>query len=137
MSDPVPGTARGPVTARHAVPRFLVVGLASLAVDFSVYVAAHAWLGLPVWLAAAVGFAAAFVVNFGLNRRWVFAAAHAGRSGQLARYLVLVVVNLAITTGGVSLLVAEGVEYRLAKLLVAAAVAVLNFVAQRAWVFRH
>ena len=133
---PDPSTA-SPVPARHAVPRFLLVGVASLVVDFSVYVAAHAVLGFPVWLAAATGFCAAFVVNFGLNRSWVFAAAHGGRSGQLGRYVVLVLVNLGITTAAVAWLVHVGMEYRLAKLVVAAVVAVINFVAQRRWVFRR
>jgi putative flippase GtrA len=136
--EPAGGTFAKHITARRALPRFLVVGLLSLAVDFGTYVACHAKLGMPVWLAAATGYCVAFGVNFGLNRTWVFPDADmAEHSRQLARYVVLVAVNLVLTTVTVPALVSAGAEYRLAKLAVAAVIAGVNFVVQRIWVFRR
>ncbi len=112
-----------------------MVGFLSLAIDLVVYVGLH-MLGLPAAAAAAGGYVVGFAVNFGLNRNWVFAAA--GASGRhLRRYSVLVLANLALTTVSVGWLVdGAHVEYRLAKLAVAAVIAVVNFVLMRVWVFR-
>ncbi len=125
-----------PATAPGQLLRFLVTGLLSLGVDFGTYVLLHA-LGLAAAPAAAGGYAVAFAVNFGLNRTWVFGAQGATRR-QLGRYLALVLVNLVVTTIGVGWLVdGPHVEYRVAKLAVAAFVAAVNFVVMRAWVFRR
>jgi putative flippase GtrA len=77
----------------------------------------------------------AFVVNFGLNRQWAFAAQGAV-AGQLSRYLILVVVNLVLTVAGVQGLTWLGLPYLLSKLATSGVVAVINYFAFRLWVFR-
>lgn len=114
--------------------RFVVVGLLSLGVDMGSYIALHALAHVPVGLAAGGGFLCAFVVNFTLNRTWVFGGGAVHRR-QLVRYTTLVAVNLPVTMVAVAGLVGLGLEYRLAKLVVAAGVAAVNYVVQRRWVF--
>jgi len=125
-----------PPTVRISAVRYLVVGGLSLCVDYTVYVLVYRGTSVGAALAAAAGYLAAFVVNFGLNRTWVFDVASGHLSRQLRRYLVLVAVNLAITAAAVGVLVASGVDYRIAKLAVAAVIAIANFLIMRLWVFR-
>ncbi len=114
--------------------RFAVVGLASVAVDTAVLVVLREAVGVPLWVAASVSFAAALVVNFGLNLRWSFGAR--GRLGiRLARYAVLVPLNFAITLVLTLELSSAGVPYVLAKWVSIAVAAGVNFVAYRRWVF--
>jgi putative flippase GtrA len=68
--------------------RFLSVSVLGVAVDIGI-----GWLlaslGLPLWLAAAVGFAVAAALNYALHRGWTFqqAGGMAERS-RLLRYLL-------------------------------------------------
>jgi putative flippase GtrA len=55
-----------------------------------------------VWIAKLVSGGVAMAVSFLLNRSWVFASRHAGRSGQVARFLVTTIsaswgIQLALT----------------------------------------
>lgn len=123
----------GPTLVRTGLA-FVGVGIVSAIVDAGVFSLAYA-LGLrPAALASACGFLAAFAVNYSGNRAIVFRVRHSGRA--LRRYVVLVVVNLALTTGIVAALVRIGSEPHLAKLVSMVVVAAVNFVAMRAWVFR-
>src|SRR5438270_12538394 len=117
-----------------SVVRFLVVGVLSVATDATALFVLHGVL--RIWLPAATAgaYGVAFVVNFGLNRTWVFRATDSvGR--QLQWYIALVVVNLALTVVLVPTLTWLGIQYLASKLLVAAALAVLNYVASRRWIF--
>lgn len=51
---------------------YFFVALAGLLLDLAVAWGGHALGGLPLPLAAVCGFAAATVLNFGLNRVWTF-----------------------------------------------------------------
>lgn len=118
-------------TLRQAV-LFLLVGGTSAAID-----AGGFWLltrlGIaPPW-ASAMSFCAAFAVNYAGNRDVVF---RGGRSaGSLRRYVILVCVNLVLSTGIVALLTAIGAAPLLAKAISMAVIAAGNFLALRWWVF--
>lgn len=114
---------------------FVGVGIASAIVDAGTFSLAYAAGLRPAALASACGFLAAFVVNYSGNRAIVFRARHSGLA--LRRYIALVVVNLALTTGVVAGLAHLGTEPHLAKLVSMILVATLNFFAMRAWVFRE
>jgi putative flippase GtrA len=135
LSRPAPGAGRSSLGTTRRALRFGTVGLLSLGVDFGVYVMLYRLTRVGVEVAAAGGYCAAFAVNFGLNRSWVFGAAGSRGSAHVRRYLVLVGVNFVLTVLAVSLLVDHGVEYRLAKLAVAVVIAACNFVAMGRWVF--
>ena len=114
--------------------RFLVVGVLSIATDATALFVLHGVL--RIWLPAATAgaYGVAFVVNFGLNRIWVFRATDSV-TRQLTWYLALVAANLALTVVLVPTLTRLGIQYLASKLLVAAVLAVLNYVASRRWIF--
>lgn len=114
--------------------RFAVTGGLSVGVDVLVLAGLHGALGVDLVLAASAGYLASLVVNYSLNHAWVFQSSGAHRR-RLLRYGSLVLVNYALTIGVVSGLVALGVYYLLAKLVVVAINAVLNFTLFRSWVF--
>ena len=110
-----------------------LVGAGTTALDVLGVAAGHGLLGLPLWLAAAAAFLLSSVLHFVLHRAWVFASQGCPRS-QAARYAGLLAGNLAVTAVGVPLL-ALGIDYRLAKLLVAALIGVGNLLVLQRWVF--
>jgi putative flippase GtrA len=120
------GAARAPLA-------FVGVGLLSAAVDAGTFSLAFA-LGVVAPVASALGFVAAFGVNYSGNRVLVFQVRHSGTA--LRRYVVLVTVNLLLTTGLVAGLVATGLEAHVAKGISMVVIACFNFVAMRSWVFR-
>lgn len=81
-----------------------------------------------------MAYGVAFVVNFGLNRLWVFKA-NGSMASQLRRYVALVMANLAVTVVAVQALVWATMPYMEAKLAVAAVIAVVNFFVSRRWIF--
>jgi putative flippase GtrA len=124
--------------ARHSVVRFVLAGGLSFIADAGCLWALHGLLHLWLPAATALAYGAAFVVNFGLNRRWAFAGqgSGGGRMGrQLRRYLLLVGANLVLTVAGVQGLTWLGLPYLGSKVITAAVLAVLNYVASRYWIF--
>ncbi|GAA1803841.1 GtrA family protein [Agromyces neolithicus] len=112
---------------------FAAVGGLSALVDFGAF-----WLldlaGVFAPLASAMSFMAAFGVNYRGNRDLVFRARSA--RGMLMRYVVLVLVNLALSTGLVAAATALGVPGVPAKIASMIVIAIVNFVVMRMWVFR-
>jgi putative flippase GtrA len=128
----------GPVTeptssAARRVVLFILVGGASAAVDFGVFLALTT-LGLIAWAASAISFLVAFVVNYRGNRDLVFRAGSV--PGALRRYVVLVAFNWVSSTGLVALGGWLGWPGWAAKLTSMVLIAVFNFAALRLWVFR-
>jgi putative flippase GtrA len=111
---------------------FLGVGAASAAVDAGVFSVLFA-LGLVAPLASALGFLSAFAVNYSGNRALVFRVVHHKR--MLVRYVVLVAMNLVLSTSIVAGLVAARVEGHLAKLISMAVIALVNYWLMSRWVF--
>ena len=126
--------APGVATSR-SLPRYLIIGVFSFAVDAGLLYVAHGLLGIWLPVATAFAYAAAFGVNFSLNRFWAFgSAAPVGR--QLIRYIVLAGLNTVATILIVTGLAAAGLNYLLAKVVAASLIAAINYVAYRVWVFR-
>lgn len=122
-------------SAPSAVAWYLGVGVFSYAIDLGILSLCYEVFGWPLWLATVTGFWITFFVNFGLNRRFTFQAQ--GRNApQLVRYGVLVAFNLAATV--VIVWVAEwaGIGYFPGKTAAVGALAIVNFIAFRMWVFR-
>lgn len=115
--------------------RFVLVGGVSAAIDTGLLWLLHGVLGVWLPVATFAGVSTAFVVNFLLNRWWVFGSASPA-GGQLVRYLMLAAVNWGLTVLGVSTLAAAGTNYLVARLSVLAVLTVLNFIGYRTWVFR-
>lgn len=141
---------------RAEVRRFLVVGVTNTAVTFAVFQLATAALGrapLPVArvrTAAAQGaaYAVGIGMSYALNRAWTFraraaaagTAARAARRGERARFVVLQGALLLLSAGTLQAVVwATWWPAAAWWPAVTAGVAVLNYHAQRTWVFtaRH
>jgi putative flippase GtrA len=130
----MPSAVRAVRSLDWSVVRFLIVGVLSIATDATALFVLHGVF--RIWLPAATAgaYGVAFVVNFGLNRIWVFRAnGSVGR--QLGWYIALVAFNLVFTVILVPTLTWLGLQYLVSKLLVAAVLAVLNYVTSRRWIF--
>lgn len=114
--------------------RFTLVGGVSLAADAGSLFLFHGVLHIWLAPATAMAYGVAFVVNFGLNRVWVFKA-NGSMATQLRRYVALVVANLAVTVLAVQALVWATMPYLEAKLATAVVLAVVNFFVSRRWIF--
>ncbi len=115
---------------------FVLVGLAQLALDTGVFIATTA-AGVPVAPGALLGRVSGAAFGFWLNGRYTFGVprldrAHAARFA-LAWTSLTIVSTLSITT------IAErlGLHYAwLAKPLVEAVLAAVNFLVSRHWIYR-
>lgn len=89
-------------------------------------------------LAAAAGALVGALINFALNRHWVFHAERAPLGGQALRYAVVSAASAGWNALGEHLLFkVVGLHYVLARVMVAVAVSLgWNFPMQRGWVFR-
>jgi putative flippase GtrA len=85
--------------------RFTVVAVIGLAVDLTLAYGTHVLLGLPLTLAAALGFAAGAGVNYALHELWTFQAGAQGLSPRRAlKYFLSLGATLAVRLVCVALL---------------------------------
>lgn len=83
--------------------RFFAVTVLGVILDLAIAYALHQWAGVPLWLAAATGFAVAAAVNYVIHQTWSF------RSGPLSLrratlYAGVALVTLAVRVGIVAAL---------------------------------
>ena len=111
---------------KHKVVRFLISGGSAAAVEYVAFVALT--LATPILVANSISFACGFVVSFILNKKWVFASVGNSKI-QLTRYFILALVNLAISTALIWILVDVAHVYDLiAKIAVMLVIACWNYV---------
>lgn len=125
------------LTLRTQVLRFLITGGFSAVVDFGLYVALMA-LGLHRDAAKALGFVAGTTTAYLINRRWTFQAAPS--RARLIAVWVLYLVTFAVQVG-INHVLADRFDGRswgipLAFVLAQGTATVINFVVQRAVIFR-
>ena len=127
-------TADDALDLKTQIVRFLVTGVLSAVVDFSITIALQYGLDVQLSLAKAAGFVVGTTVAYLINRRWTFAA-----PPSRARF-VAVVVLYAATFGVQNVLYTlfghlwpETILYSAAAFVIAQGTAtVINFVVQRA-----
>jgi putative flippase GtrA len=124
-----------PSATSRSLPRYLVVGVLSVAIDAGTLAVLHGVLRVWLPLATTLGYALAFAVNFGLNRSWAFGST-AAVGGQATRFLALSAANYLITLAIVTGLAAAGVYYLVAKVISVTVIAAVNYVTYRMWIFR-
>lgn len=116
---------------------FAVINSFTFGVDLLLLWVLHARVGLPVPVAVTLAYACAFALSYVGNRTMNFQS-HAPVGPQVAVYVVVVVVNyLAFILGVSSLLVALGVDFRLARILAGGCEAIYMYSAMRWLVFRR
>lgn len=114
--------------------RFFAVTVLGVLIDLAIAFALHTGLGVPLWIAAAIGFTLAASANYVIHQTWSF------RSGPLSlkragAYALVALATLAVRVGIVAQLdrVLAG-DYPLAILICGAGGSfVLNFVLSK-WV---
>ena len=121
----------------------VAAGAIGWVIDVALLWTLAAGLGVPTPIAAACGLTASGVVNFLVNRV-VHGGAEAHRRRELARYMALFGVNLVITAVSVPLIAGllsrvvadRGLQLLGAKVVVTAALLLVNTYAYHRWVFR-
>lgn len=111
---------------------FLLVGLASLALDVMVTSILYNVFNLPAYAAGGIGFLSAFFINFPINRKHVFKHTKRDRfvlKIQIAFYVALVAFNLLMTGLLLETILAySNLSVEIAKILVTALIACWNFI---------
>lgn len=112
--------------------------LIATAVDFLVTIFLREGLGIWYLIAGVTGTIFGGVVNFLLGRNWAFAATDKSARGQVFKYLVVWLGNLALNAGGLYLFTSiAGIEYKISKVMVSLIVGIgYNYVFQRFFVFK-
>lgn len=119
-----------------AFPRYLLVGLASFATDFSIYASLTGAFGVDPLIAHLVSRPLGGLTCFFLNRAWTF------RAGgyvvpQLARFWVVFGASLLLTEGLLALFYrGVGLPAIPAKALAEGIAVVFNFLALKHWTFQ-
>ncbi len=121
--------------------RFFKAQAASLAatiIDFSVTVILKEWLHCWYLLASILGTVSGGIVNFTMNRRWVFGAMDKDMQWQAVKYILVWIGNLVLVSAGVFLLTHYGsLGYLLSKIIVSLAVGIFyNYTLQKRFVFK-
>jgi len=128
-----------PRPLRHRVPTsfvgFALINGFTFSVDLALLALLYRGVGLPHPVAITLGYVVAFGLAFVLNRRFNFHA-HGPVAGQVARWIVVVLLNYVVLVLGVgSGLHAIGVPFLLARVVAAGAEAVWMYSMMRWWVF--
>ncbi len=120
--------------------RFLIVSIIGLVFDIAVAWVASRYFGLPLWLAAIIGFCMAATLNYVLHELWTFRDGVQRLSVWRAmRFAFGVVGTLLVRVGAVALLArALSESHALAILTAAAAISFfINFLVSKHFVFRQ
>ncbi|MEO6316265.1 MAG: GtrA family protein [Chitinophagaceae bacterium] len=112
--------------------------LAASATDFVVTVLLVEFTGTRVVLASIEGTISGGIVNFIINRSWVFAAGEKKPLAQIFRYVLVWTGNLALNASGMYLVTHyTRLNYMISKIIIGIIVGVLyNYFLQKKFVFK-
>ena len=118
--------------------KFLISGGLSTATHLLVFSALMFFFSLGYLWAATLGFVAGFIVSFSLQKNWTFRGIHVQSiAAQITSFFALQVVNLALNTAGVYVLVSHTMlPPLLAQILVLAALSLWTFLIAKTRIFR-
>lgn len=129
---------RLPKPLRFLTPEFVgfaILGTFTFAIDMAILAALKEWTTLPLPADVAIGYLCAFGLNYVLNRTVNFRS-HAPLGGQVLRFTVITLLDLAFTTAVTTGLADAGVPFAVARVSAACCVGLFTYVGARFWVFR-
>ena len=116
--------------------KFGVVGASGLILDFGITYIGKDKLGIPKYLASAIGFCTAASSNFLLNRWWTFSDNNPEVAAQFTRFFLIAIVGLAIHTAIVWFAhQKKGINFFVAKAVGVGVVVGWNFAMNFWWTF--
>lgn len=124
---------------RREVPIFLVVGVTTVLIDFSIY-RGLVWCGLALDAAKASGFLTGTLFAYVANKAWTFGhKAHAPGSAWrfIALYSVTLAANVLINAQVLRLLSGMALAVQIAFLMATGTSAALNFLGMKLFVFKQ
>lgn len=108
--------------------RYAAVGISTLAFDLVLLYAAVTWLGVPYYIATPCSFLIAVSLNYAISRRTVFHRTERSWRGGYAYFALAAALGALATTTLVALLVSGfHLYFLLARILVAGAVGMANY----------
>ncbi|RYY82641.1 MAG: GtrA family protein [Chitinophagaceae bacterium] len=117
--------------------KFGLVGLLGMVVDFGVTWLLKEKMRINRFVANALGFSCAVVLNFLLNRIWTFSSHATNVEGQLIRFIGVSLVGLVLNTLIVYILSGRKVNFYLSKAIAIVLVFFWNYSANAFFTFRN
>lgn len=132
---PAIGNRRREVAGRFL--RYCVVGGIGTVIHFASTIALVELGGIDPVVASIIGFVAALLVSFALNRQWTFAS-RASITSSLARYVTVSIFGFVLNAG-IMIAVTKwlGLSYLVGLALVVLIIPAVNFTLNARWTFRH
>lgn len=115
--------------------KFLVVGVASFAIDLGLLALLHEVGGVDLWIATPIAFLASLVFNFLVQRKFTFQSEVRAHVSFL-KYVALVVFNVVATDVIVNVVAAAGISYAVGKVIATVSTTVWNFLLYKHWIFK-